>query len=156
MKKQILIAIAGVFLTSNALMASEPVPVTKVSDKVAKSFERSYKSVEDLKWYAEESDGHYIAVFKQEEILVKAKFDDKGKLLTSTRFYNEETLPVEIREKVKKRFPDRTIFGVTEVTDAEKDEVVYYLKMQCEKNWYTVKVSDGGSVSTVQKYKKSA
>lgn len=150
MKKQILIVLLGLFMAGNTLLANIG-PVDGPNDRVAKSFQKLYKAVTDLKWF--ESESEYLAVFKQEDLQVKARFDKEGKLLGSTRFIKEEALPVAIANKLHKKHPTKKVYGITEVTDGS--DVDYYIKMQCEKCWYTIHVSPSGSMSMTEKYDKA-
>ena len=45
------------------------------------------------------------------------------------------------------------MFGVTEVTFS--NEVVYYVKLQDEKTWITLKIDGVGNAEVVEKYKKA-
>ncbi|MGV3765033.1 MAG: hypothetical protein ACO1NW_02855 [Chitinophagaceae bacterium] len=153
MKKITLFLMIALFAVTGSVLAIDPNdPVDKANEKVTRSFESDYKVVSELKWF--ESTDHFIAVFKQEDVLVKARYDKGGKFVGSTRYYKEQHLPIFILNKLKKKYPGREIFGVTEI--AEGEDMEYHIKMNDEKHWYTVKVSAAGTMGITEKYKRAA
>ena len=56
------------------------------------------------------------------------------------------------RMKLRKRFTDKTIFGVTEFTVG--DEVNYFVKLEDAKSWTTVKIDNARNIEVTEKYKK--
>lgn len=121
------------------------------NEKVLKSFETIFSNPKDVKWY--EHKDYYEVSFVQSDIRANVKFDTDGNFMTSTRYYKEQQLPTSILCKLKKRYTNKTVFGVTELTNNE--EVNYYIKLQDEKSWYTVKVNGNGSMELIEKYKKA-
>jgi len=95
----------------------------------------------------------YEARFKQSEIVTRAAYDREGNLVRTTRYYQEENLPINILTKLKKKYEGKTVFGVTE--SVTQDEVAYYVTLQDEKNWYIVKADNWGSLELTKKYKKA-
>jgi hypothetical protein len=91
--------------------------------------------------------------FKQGEILTKIEYDKEGNFLSSIRYYSEKNLPVNVLVRLQKKYTDKKVFGVTEVTS---DNVVeYYIKLEDESNWITVKSNADGNMQVVEKYKKA-
>ena len=72
--------------------------------------------------------------------------------MRSTRYYKEQHLPTNILFKLKSKYTDKSIFGVTEFTTS--DEVNYYIKLEDSKNWITVKVNGNGQMELIEKYKR--
>jgi hypothetical protein len=61
-------------------------------------------------------------------------------------------LPLNILNKLKKENAKRSLFGVTEVTFGT--DVTYYVKVEDEKYWITLKVDVSGNSQVTEKYKK--
>lgn len=80
------------------------------------------------------------------------KYDDDGNFISSRRYYSAETLPVDIQCKLKKKFADKTIFGVTEYTVG--DEINYFVKLEDAKSWTTVKIDGARNMEIAEKYGK--
>ena len=121
------------------------------NEKVLKSFETIFVNPQEVKWY--EHAEYYEVSFVQGDIRANVKFDMEGNFMSSTRYYKEQQLPTSILCKLKKRYPDKNIFGVTELTTSE--EVYYYIKLEDDKNWITVKVNGNGQMELTEKYKKA-
>jgi len=54
--------------------------------------------------------------------------------------------------KLRKKYPSQKIFGVTEIESEVSIE--YYIKMEDDTNWTTVKSDTGGNMQVIEKYKK--
>jgi hypothetical protein len=121
------------------------------NEKVLKSFESTFSSPKEVKWY--EHADYYEVSFVQSEIRATVKYDLDGNFMSSTRYYKEQQLPTNILCKLKKKYADKTIFGVTELTS--NDEVNYYIKLEDSKNWITIKVNGNGQMEVFEKYKKA-
>jgi len=77
----------------------------------------------------------------------------EGNFIGSTRYYKEQHLPTGILYKLKKKYSDKNVFGVTEITSG--DEVNYYVKLEDEKSWITVKINGNGQMELIEKYRKA-
>lgn len=124
---------------------------TTPNEKVLKAFKETFTNAEKVVW--QDLDNKFQANFWQNSVNVRAKYDDDGNLLEITRYYSEKNLPPIILTKLKKRYPSRTVFGVTELTT--QDEVTYYISMKDDKNWYTVESDAVGSMEQTDKYKRA-
>ena len=127
-----------------------PTP-TDVSEKVIKIFKATFTTAQDVKWT--EYEDKYAVSFSMDGIQSKVTYDKDGNMLSSLRYYTPERLPVNIFSRLKKKYDDRTLFGVTEMTNDQ--EVTYYVKMYDAKNWYTIKVDAGGSMELYEKLKRA-
>lgn len=145
MKK--LIVVLGLFVALGAGAANPP----EVSEKVLKAFGETFVKATDVVWH--EMENTYEARFKQSEIITRASYDKDGNLLHTTRYYSEESLPINILTKLKKRYSGKSIFGVTEF--ATEEEVTYHIVLQDEKNWYIVKSDSMGYFELSKKYRKA-
>ncbi|MEO6000176.1 MAG: hypothetical protein ABIN89_25285 [Chitinophagaceae bacterium] len=121
------------------------------NEKVLKSFESIFNNPQDVKWF--DKPDCYEVSFIQSDIRANVKFDPEGNFMGSTRYYKEQNLPTSILCKLKKRYSDRNIFGVTEISTS--DEVNYYIKLEDDKSWVTVKVNGNGQMELIEKYRKA-
>jgi hypothetical protein len=92
--------------------------------------------------------------FKQGDILTKVEYDKEGNFLNSLRYYTEKNLPVNILCRLQKKYADKKVFGVTEITS--EASVEYYIKLEDAENWITVKSNVDGIMQVVEKYKKAS
>ncbi|TAL40647.1 MAG: hypothetical protein EPN92_14310 [Chitinophagaceae bacterium] len=124
---------------------------SEVNEKVLKAFKETFTNATNVAWL--ESNNYYEANFKQSAITTRARYDVEGNLLSTIRYYYEENLPSFITAKLKKKYPGKSVFGVTET--ANEDEVLYYIKLEDDKNWYTIKSDNLARFEMTEKYKKS-
>lgn len=120
------------------------------NEKVLKSFKETFANAEEVKW--QEYDNYYTVSFVTGSIRSKVNYDKEGNVLGSTRYYKPQQLPLNIFHRVKKDYPKKTMFGVTEIT--ANNEVSYYIKLEDAKFWTTIKVDDAGESTLFEKYKK--
>ncbi|HTQ26647.1 MAG TPA: hypothetical protein VMI35_00895, partial [Puia sp.] len=106
-----------------------------VNEKVLRSFNETFPSAEQVKW--QEFSDNYIVNFVELGVRNRINYDKDGNVISATRYYGQENLPVNLLVKTRKKFPSAKIFGVTEVeTEASVD---YYIKLEDSMNWITVK-----------------
>jgi hypothetical protein len=121
-----------------------------ISDKLLQVFQQTFPDAKEVKW-VEEPAGYQVT-FRQNNILTKVEYDKEAHFVTSLRYYSERNLPVSIICQLQKKYPGKTIFGVTEMsTEVSTD---YYVKLVDEHNWYTVRSDGEGNMQMVEKYKK--
>ncbi len=135
-----------VVLTANA---SEPV---KVNAKVLKAFNQTFSVAKDVVWQNLEKQ-LYQASFLENNIQVRAFYDGNGNLLQTIRYYQGSQLPPNITAKVKAKYVDQNIFGVTEVSNA--DAIEYLITLQDAKNWYLVKADPVGNLEQTNRYRRA-
>jgi hypothetical protein len=144
MKKVLAIACALLIGAATTTYAYDP------NEKVLKSFRETFSHAEDVKW--DESSDFFTVSFVSAGIRSKVNYDKEGNMLSSIRYYSPQMLPLNIFNKLKKENPKKDLFGVTEVTTG--NDVTYYVKLQDDKNWYTLKVDESGNTQLHEKYKK--
>ena len=144
MKKILLFAC--VLMITGSSFASTPT----VSEKALKAFRSTFTDAENVVWT--DAANLYIVKFTQQGINTFVKYDEEGNFISSRRYYNSEKLPVDIQCKLKKRYADKTVFGVTEYTIG--DEVNYYVKLEDAKSWTTVKIDNSRNMEITEKYQK--
>ncbi|HLK31011.1 MAG TPA: hypothetical protein VKT28_20705 [Puia sp.] len=122
----------------------------EVNEKVIQAFKKTFPSAEKVNW--QEFSDRYMVHFQESNIQVVVDYDKDGNYLRSKRYYQEDNLPINILYKIRKKYADKKIFGVTEVsTDTSID---YYVKLEDEKNWMTIKSDASGSLEVFEKYQK--
>jgi hypothetical protein len=142
--KKTIITFVALFLMVAAFAATP-------NEKVLKVFKATFISPEEVTWY--DYADYYDVSFVQSGIRSSVKYDKEGNFMSSIRYYGEQNLPINIVCQLKKKFADKKVYGVTEMTNA--DEINYYIKLEDDKNWITVKVSGNGQMTSVEKYKKA-
>jgi len=146
--KKLIFALA-MLLGSATIFATTP---PDVNQKVLKAFTETFKNPQEVNWH--EYENYFEVDFKQDEIKTQVRYDSEGNITGTTRYYFENQLPPHIISKIKKKYPNRSVYGVTEIyTEAE---LLYYITMEDEKNWYTVKSNPMGSFEQTEKFKKAA
>lgn len=143
MKKIFLAAL--VFVFGFTAMATDP------NEKVLEAFKKTFKNVEEVAWT--ENPNSYEVKFKQNEILSKVTYDKEGNILRTLRYYHEEQLPLLVLSKVKSKFSDKKIFGVTE--EASQEGTFYHITLEDEKNWVQITSDIYGAIKVDKKFKKA-
>jgi hypothetical protein len=123
----------------------------RVDDKVLKSFTETFPGAQEVKW--EEFSDNYVVNFVEMGMRERISYDKDGNFVNATRYYSEGHLPLNILFKIRKKYPAQKIFGVTEIESEVSIE--YYIKLEDDKNWTTVKSDGGGNLQVIEKYKKA-
>lgn len=145
--KRTLLAVCCLMAVSSGVFASDSI----ISDKLLAAFQRTFPDAREVKWL-EEPNGYQVT-FRQNDILTKVEYDKDAHFVSSLRYYTEKNLPVTVLCQLQKKYPGKTIWGVTEQSTETSTE--YYVKLVDERNWYTVKCDADGNLQVVEKYKKS-
>jgi hypothetical protein len=152
MKKIILAGFSiliGLQLFAYPHVSAFPTPV--ISEKLLQTFRESFPNAEKIVW--NESRDQYTVSFLETGILNRITYDKNGGFSGSIRYYTARYLPYYLVSLLKDKYPRQKIFGVTEITAPAG--ILYYVKMEDPKYWYTV-VLDGEGHSEVQdKYRKA-
>jgi len=143
--KKILLSAAIVFSFSFSAMADDP------SQKVLDAFNKTFPHVKDVAWT--ESEQSYEVKFKQNEILSKVTYDKNGNILKTLRYYYEQNLPLLVLSKVKNKFNDKKIFGVTE--ESSDEGTFYHIILEDEKHWINITADSYGGIKVDKKFNKA-
>lgn len=122
-----------------------------VSDKLLQAFHQTFPDAKQVKWL-EEPQG-YTVTFRQSDVLTKVEYDKDANFVSSLRYYSEKNLPVTVLCQLQKKYPGKTIFGVTE--HATESYTEYYIKLVDDRNWYTVHSDSDGNLMVTEKYRKA-
>jgi hypothetical protein len=129
---------------------SLPVPVD-INEKVLKAFKEAFSDAKDVVW--SEVDSYYEVKFKQSEVSARLKYDQEGNVIEAYRYYQEQQLPPYVLSKLKKKFADKKVFGVTEVT--KESGLEYFITLEDQQHWYTVRSDSFGNLDLQKKFKKA-
>lgn len=147
-RKSFFFALCMLVLTTGAFAAKD----FTISEKLLQTFKHTFPDAQQVIW-SEQGD-KYTVNFRQDDILTKVEYDKDGNFLSSIRYYTEKNLPVTILCRLQKRYPDKKVFGVTEL--ATESSVEYYIKLEDDQNWLTVRSNIDGNLQVVEKYKKAS
>ena len=138
----------GVFAGTNEGTGTNEI----ISDKLLQAFHKTFPDAQQVKWA--ETEDRYLVNFKQGDILTKVEYDKEGNFVNALRYYSEKNLPVNILCRLQKKYADKKVFGVTEITS--DSSVEYYIKLEDAENWITVKSNVDGNMQVVERYKKAS
>ena len=144
MKKITIAALALLLLLRVSAAGNGP----EVKKDLQQSFQKDFPNAENIHW-GENNDG-YSVTFTVKSILTRITYDKKGRFTGSLRNYSEQILPFYLTNKLKKKYPGQEIYGVTEVTTP--NDVTYFVKLQSDKYWTTVRLEADGSSEMVEQY----
>lgn len=147
-KLLVLIAVVGLGFQS---FAYDP-----VNEKLIESFKTSFPKAGQVHW--QETSKNFIVTFVEADTRSRAYYNKDGDLMQLIRYYKNAQAPFVVLHAIQTQFNGKKIFGVTEVTttDARKNvETAYYVKLEDERNWTTVKVDVYGNAVVTQKFRKS-
>lgn len=153
MKKFIIMFSALLLCVSLIARASGP---GEIDDKLVKTFATSFPKAENVQWY--EIPKAWVVNFVAEGVRSRIVYSKDGKVTEFTRYYFEANLPFLIRSKIKETYPTKSIFGVVEVSimaEGGISKMDYYVKLEDDKTWVTVKSDIEGNLRVVEKYKKA-
>src|SRR6476661_8668098 len=145
MKKIILSAVLLVSIV--AVASTSPY---EVNEKVLKAFNTTFAKAQDVVWH--EYDNIYQANFKQDDIQIRAQYDQEGSLIQTIRYYGERQLLPNIVSKLKKKYAGREIFGVTETSSDAG--VAFLVALKDDKSWYVVKSAVYGKLEQTEKFRR--
>ena len=136
------------FAQMHAIADSSP---ATVNENLIKTIKAAFPLAEKVDW--KETGDYYFVHFKGHEILSEIEYDHFGNFIASERYYNSvDLLPLHLARELHKRFPKKTVFGIIE-TNTET-ETYYYVKLEDNKEWITVKGSSDGHMTVVEKFYK--
>ena len=120
------------------------------NEGLVRVFRETHPNAIDVRWmeYAES----YAVYFSQDGIRTTSFFKKDGTFISSMRYYSEKRLPNYLRKTVRSEYPDKKLFGVTEVNSPES--VIYFIKLEDAKNWITLRVDREGNMQVVEKFRK--
>ncbi|MFT3703661.1 MAG: hypothetical protein QM802_14960 [Agriterribacter sp.] len=123
---------------------------TDVSERVLRAFRETFTTAQKVTWH--ENQDSYSVRFYQGSIRYIVYYNKEGSIINSMRFYMADQLPVNILKEIKRHYSKRTTLGVTEITSGE--DVAYFVRMEDDNHWYTIKFDASGDAMEYEKLKK--
>jgi hypothetical protein len=143
-----LICMFMLFAQMHVLAGNSP---AAINEKLLRAFRNAFPLAEKVDW--RENGDHYFVYFKENGILSEIEYDHEGNFIRSERYSKSvNLLPLHLSWELHKKFPNKTVFGITE-TNTEV-ETYYYVKLEDDKEWMTVKGSVDGNLRVVEKFLK--
>ena len=146
--KKLILCLSTLFCSLTLLAAT---PLDEINAKVLAAFEASFKGASEVVW--NQTQDAYEVKFKHNAIQTRVTYDIEGSILKTMRYYQEEHLPMLIRAKINQKYAGKKIFGVTELS--AEDELNYYVVLEDDKHWTTIKCDSYGNTSLYKKMKKA-
>ncbi|PWT71989.1 MAG: hypothetical protein C5B59_16805 [Bacteroidetes bacterium] len=142
-----------VALISSVVIASQAFAfATKnVNEKLLQNFKENFPQAEQVYW--KESPETYTVNFVENGIRSFIVYGKDGNFVSSTRYYQEKNLPYYLLINIRKKYPEKKIFGVVELSTIEA--VDYYVKLEDAKVWTTIRMDSEGNLSLVEKLQKA-
>lgn len=139
------ILFASVLLLSLAFSAT-----AAVNEKVLKAFNETFRNAQEVKWHEYET--AYQVNFRHNDIATSVIYDKDGNILEARRHSKDDILPLMIREKMKKRFADKQVWGVTEVVF--NGQTTYRIVLHDDKKWVVVDSDSSGILFVRERFNK--
>lgn len=121
------------------------------NEKVLRAFNETFTKAEDVRW--EEFPNYFAVSFVSGGIRSKVNYDKEGNMMSALRYYAPQLLPLNILNRISKENPKKKLFGVTEIT--VNGAIAYYIKLEDNTHWYTLKVDVDGNSQQTEKYRKA-
>ena len=146
MKKYLVLLIALLAgILSSAAVADN------VNEKLLRSFKETYPNAKQVTW--NEMPGTYIVNFVENGIRARIIYERNGVYQSSLRYYGEEHLPPYLVFYIKNNFPEKKIFGITEVSTASS--INYVVKMEDDRLYTTIKIDPDTRWEYVEEFVKA-
>lgn len=138
------------FLLTGFVAAAAPAP-SEVNEKVLQAFKQTFTAAQNVTWHQYED--YTQANFEVEKMQVRAQYAEDGRLIRTIRYYSEKELLPNIVAKLRKKYGNKEITGVTE--SSSEDEVSFVINIKDENHWYIVKTDVYGNTQQTDKYKRA-
>ena len=147
--KKIIFGCLAAILSATSVFA---VPASIVTEKVLKVFHEAFPEVKQPVWY--NFDNYYEVYFTNaDNSTCRIDYSPDGIVLSTTRYYKSQNLSPAIRAKVNEKYPGKTIFGITEVSNS--DMVTYHIVLEDEKYWLNIQSDATGNLTLEKKLTKT-
>jgi len=132
--------------------ASNPLPLIEVDQKILKDFYRSFENATDIRWYAVEKKGT-AGYYNVGEKKGRCFYDKRGRFVYSILTYSEQSLPMEVRDLVKRTYYFDYTIDLAEEVHAN-GETFYIVHVSDSKTIKLLIVYDG-EINVYKEYNKS-
>jgi hypothetical protein len=122
-----------------------------INEKIVMNFKEIYPNAMQVSWI--ENPETYTVYFVENGIKVNIIFNRDGSFVSSARYYKEEYLPYYLLAEIRKKYPSKKVYGVSEMTTPGM--ISYFVKLEDAKSWITIKMDSEGNMKLVEKFKKA-
>ena len=119
----------------------------EIHARAIREFLKEYEDVLNVKWFKYKKG--YVATFVRDSITTRLYYNKRGDFDVQLRYFNENRLPVEVRDLVKTRYYNYSIFQVCEVSGYGK--MYYQIKIRDNNFCKVINVIDG-EIKVMVKY----
>lgn len=144
MKKIIVILLLVITIPALAIDSAGISPLVE-------KFSSTFPHAQNVKWYWEGDKAEVY--YTTGDIQCHLWYDAAGNVTKTRRYYNEKDLAPFLKESISSRFPDKKIFGITEVVSG--DETCYVVVLEDSKRWTYVKCDGNGGMMVTKRFKKA-
>ena len=116
-------------------------PKININEKIVRHFKEIYPNALQVSWM--EYPETYAVYFVQNGIKINIIFDKDGSFISSTRYYKEEYLPYYLLAELKKKYPSKKVYGISELTSP--GTISYFIKLEDAEYWMTIKMDSEGN-----------
>ena len=125
--------------------------VAGVNTTVTENFAKNFPGVANVTWtQANKTTWGY---FKQHGVPVRVSYNQKGKLVYTIRYYNEEQVSPIVKEKLNSEGFTMKIVLVTEIKSRYSTTQV--VKMENEKSIITLTINQAGVINVAEEFNKA-
>lgn len=128
-----------------SVVATGETPASLVSDKVIRSFNKSFQGVTP-KWYADKN--QFLARFSEGGAVTHALYEKSGLMLYSVTKGSSSILPAEVADLLQEVYPCYTITTVSKAVS--QGTTAWIANLQQHNSLLVVKVIDGDIVETTR------
>ncbi len=145
--------IDSAFIASNDAKSLPTVPevaADAINNKAIRGFNKDFKNAESVKWF-KIKDG-FVSYCRINGNKNKVFYNEKGNWTGNIVYYNDKTMPRELRSMIRSIYYDYAITQVEEVHSADKK--IFQVHLEDEKSWKLITVAEG-EITLVTEYEKS-
>jgi len=143
MKKLFLVTALVIFSLSRTIAAAP-------NEELIRVFSHTFPDAKYVRWT--EDHEYHVVSFTLNETQCKIWYTKEGTFLYSLKYSGENELPLKPLLAVKKKYKDKHIVGVVELTN--QYGVTYELTLSDDKKWYVVRAGADGEVYTRHTFSK--
>jgi len=126
-------------------------PVRDINEKIVRNFKETYPDAVQVSWM--EFPETYAVYFVEGGIKVNIIFNKDGSFVSSLRYYKEDYLPYYLLAEIRKKYPLKKVYSITELTSP--GTISYFVKLEDAKAWLTIKLDSEGNINVVEKLNKA-
>lgn len=150
--KKLFVFFSSILIVLNSF-AYDPI---HIDEQLLKSFAVQFPHAQKATW--QELNDAYVVSFVEDGIRLRVVYLKNEALTHIIRYYLEENLPLDIRLKIKAKYPAKKIYGVTEETIISnienRSKTVYYIKLEDDSSWVTIKATRNKKLKPIEKLNK--